>query len=58
VQKKLVTLGIQGADRTEIVNGLSAGEQVIVSGQVNYQPGETVRPRPLSITMPPQGGTL
>jgi RND family efflux transporter MFP subunit len=58
VQKKLVTLGIQGSDRTEIVNGLSAGEQVIVSGQVNYQPGETVRPRPLSITMPPQGGSL
>jgi RND family efflux transporter MFP subunit len=58
VQKKLVTLGIQGADRTEIVNGLSAGEQVIVSGQVNYQSGETVRPRPLSITMPPQGGSL
>jgi RND family efflux transporter MFP subunit len=58
VQKKTVTLGIQGADRTEIVNGLSAGEQVIVSGQVNYQPGETVRPRPLSITMPPQGGSL
>ncbi|HEY1948261.1 MAG TPA: efflux RND transporter periplasmic adaptor subunit [Bryobacteraceae bacterium] len=58
VQKKLVTLGIQGADRTEIVSGLSAGEQVIVSGQVNYQSGETVRPRPLSITMPHQGGSL
>jgi RND family efflux transporter MFP subunit len=56
VQKKTVTLGIQGADKTEIASGLSAGEQIIVSGQVNYQPGETVRPHPLSIAMPPQGG--
>ena len=57
VQKKTVTLGIQGSDRTEIVSGLSAGESVIASGQVNYQSGETVRPRLLSITMPPQGGS-
>jgi RND family efflux transporter MFP subunit len=57
VQKKTVALGIQGSDRTEIVKGLSQGEQVIVSGQVNYQPGETVRPRPLSISMPPQEGS-
>jgi RND family efflux transporter MFP subunit len=57
VQKKTVALGIQGSDRTEIVKGLSQSEQVIVSGQVNYQPGETVRPRPLSISMPPQEGS-
>jgi RND family efflux transporter MFP subunit len=57
VQKKTITLGIQGSDRTEIVDGLSEGESVIVSGQVNYQPGETVRPRPLSITMPPREGS-
>jgi RND family efflux transporter MFP subunit len=57
VQKKTVALGIQGSDRTEVVNGVSQGEQVIVSGQVNYQPGETVRPRPLTIGMPPQEGS-
>ena len=57
VQKKIVTLGIQGSDRTEIVNGLSEGESVIVSGQVNYQPGETVHPRPFSISMPPHEGS-
>ena len=56
VQKKIVTLGIQGSDRTEIVKGLSEGESVIVSGQVNYQPGQTVHPRPLSINMPAQEG--
>lgn len=57
VEKKTVTLGIQGSDRTEIVHGLFEGESVIVSGQVNYQPGETVHPRPLSISMPPQEGS-
>jgi multidrug efflux pump subunit AcrA (membrane-fusion protein) len=45
VEKCNVTLGIQGADRTEILHGLSAGQSVIVSGQVNYQAGETVRPK-------------
>lgn len=54
VEKKVVTLGIQGADRTEIVTGLSPGQSVIVSGQANYQPGQTVRPRIFSINMPPQ----
>jgi multidrug efflux pump subunit AcrA (membrane-fusion protein) len=45
VEKRDVKLGIEGANRTEIVSGLSPGECVIVSNQVNYQPGETVRPR-------------
>ena len=57
VQKKTVTLGIQGSDRTEIVNGLAEGESVIVSGQVNYQPGEAVHPRPFSISMPRREGS-
>lgn len=57
VQKKLVALGIEGADRTEIVSGVSAGEQVIVSGQTNYHSGQTVRPRPFAINMPPEEGS-
>lgn len=57
VQKKIVTLGIQGSDRSEITSGLSAGEMVIVSGQTNYQVGQTVRPNLTSvIAMPKQGG--
>jgi RND family efflux transporter MFP subunit len=46
VAKQDVTLGIEGANRTEVLTGLSAGESVIVSGQVNYQAGETVQPKP------------
>ena len=45
VDKRLVTLGIQSVDKTEIRQGLSVGDEVILSGQVNYQAGETVRPR-------------
>lgn len=44
VRKRAVTLGIQTADRVEIVRGLSAGERVIASGQASYQDGEVVEP--------------
>jgi len=44
IEKRAVVLGIQTANRIEIANGLRVGEQVIASGQANYQPGETVTP--------------
>jgi RND family efflux transporter MFP subunit len=44
VQKRSVTLGIQTANRVEILSGLQAGEHVIASGQTNYQAGEAVTP--------------
>ncbi len=44
IEKRTVVLGIQAANRIEIISGLSVGEQVIASGQANYQPGETVTP--------------
>jgi RND family efflux transporter MFP subunit len=44
VEKRSVVLGIQTANRTQIVSGLRPGEQVIASGQTNYQPGELVTP--------------
>lgn len=56
VQKRAVTLGIQGPDRVEITEGLAEHESVIVSGQENYQPGQTVRPQLSTISMPGQGG--
>ena len=49
VQRRNVSLGIQTADRTEILSGLSAGERVIASGQANYQPGDPVTPHPAFI---------
>lgn len=56
VQKVMVTLGIQSPDRIEIVQGLSDHQSVIVSGQTNYQPGQTVHPQLSTISMPKHGG--
>jgi RND family efflux transporter MFP subunit len=44
-----VTLGIQTANRVEILSGVKAGDRVIASGQANYQPGEVVSPQPAYI---------
>jgi RND family efflux transporter MFP subunit len=44
VVRRDVTLGIQTADKTEIVSGLSEGDRVIASGQSGYQAGEAVTP--------------
>ena len=49
VVKRSVTLGVQTANRTQILSGLHEGEQVIASGQANYQPGEEVTPHPAFI---------
>ncbi len=54
VEKKVVTLGIHGADRTVILSGLTDKESVIVSGQENYQIGQKVLPKLMTISMPPQ----
>ncbi len=54
VNKAPVTLGIHGADRIAILGGLSDKESVIVSGQQNYQIGQKVLPKPMTISMPQQ----
>ena len=56
VQRVPVTLGIQGSDRVEITQGLTEHQSVIVSGQANYEPGQTVIPKLSTISMPKQGG--
>jgi RND family efflux transporter MFP subunit len=55
VVKVPVELGIQGANRVEITKGLSEGQSVIVTGQTNYEAGQTVRPKLFTISMPDQG---
>ena len=52
VVKRAVTLGLEGSDKVEIASGLADGENVILSGQTNYQTGEVVRPRLESISLP------
>lgn len=49
VEKRNVTMGIQSSNRIEITGGLKEGEQVIASGQTNYQPGDVVAPHPAFI---------
>ena len=44
VARRNITLGIQTANRMEILSGLHAGERVIASGQTSYQSGELVTP--------------
>ena len=44
VARRNITLGIQTANRMEILSGLQAGERVIASGQTSYQSGEAVTP--------------
>jgi len=51
-----VVLGIQGSDRIEIKQGLRERQLVIVSGQANYEAGQTVQPKLSTISMPNQGG--
>jgi len=57
VHKKIVTLGVQGADKAEITSGLTEGEVVIVSAQANYQVGQQVRPTFETVSMPSEAGT-
>ena len=50
VEKRIVHLGIQTADRTEIIDGgLKAGEKVIAAGQDNYREGDLIDPHPAFI---------
>jgi RND family efflux transporter MFP subunit len=44
VEKRNISVGIQTANQTEITSGLREGDQVIASGQANYQPGDVVAP--------------
>jgi RND family efflux transporter MFP subunit len=54
VERKPVTLGIQSADRIAITSGLTDQQSVIVSGQANYQLGQQVLPKQMTISMPQQ----
>lgn len=54
VERKNVTLGIQGPNRVEIASGVSEGDTVIAAGQTEYTPGERVMPRPA--ILPPAPG--
>ena len=56
VEKKIVTLGIQGPNKVEITSGLTQNETVIVTGQTSYQVGQIVRPQIENVAMPSEAG--
>ena len=41
--QQTVTVGVKGADRTEIVAGLSDGDLVVVTPEAGFEPGDRVR---------------
>jgi len=49
IEDRPVTLGIQTATDAEVVSGLNAGEQVVVSDRGGLKPGQKVRPQVVPI---------
>ncbi len=49
VEERTIRLGIQTASEAEVVSGLSAGEQVIVSDRGGLKPGQKVHPQVVKI---------
>lgn len=45
IQRRDITLGLEGANLVEILSGLQQGEEVIFGEQSQFQPGETVKPK-------------
>jgi RND family efflux transporter MFP subunit len=45
IEDREVKLGMQTAKEVEVVSGVSAGEQVVVSDRSGLKPGENVRPK-------------
>ena len=50
VQHRAVQVGLSTANRTEILNGLQAGDKIIATNLSSYQAGELVQPRLDSMT--------
>jgi RND family efflux transporter MFP subunit len=49
IEDRPVSLGLQTASDAEVVSGLSAGEQVVVSDRSGLKPGEKVNPQTVQI---------
>jgi RND family efflux transporter MFP subunit len=49
IEDRPVSLGLQTASDAEVVSGLSAGEQVVISDRSGLKPGEKVNPRVVQV---------
>jgi RND family efflux transporter MFP subunit len=48
IERRDVTLGIQTADKAEILDGLTEGDEVVLGEQDQYKPDELVSPKLVS----------
>jgi len=48
IERRDVTLGIQTADKAEILDGLTEGDEVVLGEQDQYKPYELVSPKLVS----------
>jgi RND family efflux transporter MFP subunit len=49
IEQRTVQLGIQTSTYAEVLSGLSAGEDVVVSDRAGIRPGEKVRPQQIQV---------
>jgi RND family efflux transporter MFP subunit len=49
IEDRRVSLGLQSATDAEVVSGLSAGEQVVVSDRSGLKPGQKVKPQVVTV---------
>jgi len=45
VEVRKIALGLETANRVEVVSGLNEGDMVVIGGRASLQPGEEVRPK-------------
>jgi len=45
IEERKLVLGVEDANRVEVLSGLSLGEQVVLGGQDQLRPGQEVRPK-------------
>ena len=49
IEERTVTLGVQNAGFTEVLSGVTDGEQVVVGDRGSLKPGELVRPKTVDL---------
>lgn len=50
IEKREVTLGLQGPAQIEVISGLNENDRVVVGEQSQFQPGEVVEPQQMDST--------
>ncbi len=58
VEEREVTLGVEGSDRVEVLEGLTDGDRVIIGGRSEVTPGEKVLPKVINESAEQDEGSL